>query len=111
MLCRTYYSVSSSLLCLAVGTRLVILNYFITSAHFLSFHHSAPLSSTLFYAHVIGIGESIRDRQMSIDQLQTMQVIRGKRTTLGPDDAEKGHTGLFHAAPGRPRKADKVRSD
>ena len=46
---------------------------------------------------------------MSIDQLQTMQVIRGKRTTLGPDDAEKGHTGLFHAAPGRPRKADKVR--
>jgi hypothetical protein len=57
------------------------------------------------------IGESIRDRQMSIDQLQTMQVIRGKRTTLGPDDVEKGHTGLFHAAPGRPRKADKVKLD
>ena len=43
---------------------------------------------------------------MSIDQLQTMQVIRGKRTMLGPEDA--GHTGLFHAAPGRPRKVDKV---
>ena len=43
---------------------------------------------------------------MSIDQLQTMQVIRGKRTQLGPD--EGGHQGLFHAAPGRPRKADKV---
>jgi hypothetical protein len=25
---------------------------------------------------------------------------------LGPEDA--GHTGLFHAAPGRPRKVDKV---
>ena len=43
---------------------------------------------------------------MSIDQLQTMQVIRGKRTMLGPEDA--AHTGLFHAAPGRPRKVDKV---
>ena len=52
-------------------------------------------------------GDNIQGRQMSIDQLQTMQVIRGKRTNLGGEDGP--HQGLFHAAPGRPRKADKVR--
>ena len=51
-------------------------------------------------------GDNIQNRQMSIDQLQTMQVIRGKRTNLGGEDGN--HQGLFHAAPGRPRKADKV---
>ena len=56
------------------------------------------------------VGNHIANKQMSIDQLQTMQVIRGKRTTLGPEEAGT-HTGLFHAAPGRPRKVDKVKRE